>query len=116
MTYAHFGRAQKKGEPPCPLIIRVHYFQARDEILQCAMQLSPLIYDGNNLSVFADYTMAVFKDGKPLLHSCPRVKFGLLFPAVLHAVELYTSFMTHPPHRTLLKKLFCLQMLEVNNM
>lgn len=79
----------RKGEPPRPLVIRVHYFQARDEILRRAAQLSPLMHDGNKISVFADYTTAVvkkraaFKDSKRLLHSCPGVKFGLLFPAVL---------------------------------
>lgn len=79
----------RKGEPPRPIVIRVHYFQARDEILRRAAQLSPLTHDGNKLSIFADYTTAVvrkraaFRDTKRLLHSCPGVKFGLLFPAVL---------------------------------
>ncbi|RXN02936.1 putative transposase element L1Md-A101/L1Md-A102/L1Md-A2 [Labeo rohita] len=79
----------KKGQPPRPLVIRVHYFHVRTEILQRAAELSPLNYDGKRLSIFADYTTAVakkrsaFRDFKRVLHSCPGVRFGLLFPAVL---------------------------------
>ncbi|KAL0181752.1 hypothetical protein M9458_024158, partial [Cirrhinus mrigala] len=62
----------KKGQPPRPLVIRVHYFHVRTEILQRAAELSPLNYDGKRLSIFADYTTAVAKK-----------RFGLLFPAVL---------------------------------
>lgn len=79
----------KKGEPPRPFVIRVHFFHVRTEILQRAADLSPLYYSGKRLSIFADYTTAVakkrasFRDVKRILHSCPGVKFGLLFPAVL---------------------------------
>ncbi|RXN15687.1 putative transposase element L1Md-A101/L1Md-A102/L1Md-A2 [Labeo rohita] len=79
----------KKGQPPRPLIVRVHYFHVRTEILQRAAELSPLNYDGKRLSIFADYTTAVakkrsaFRDVKRVLHSCPGVRFGLFFPAVL---------------------------------
>lgn len=79
----------KKGQPPRPLVIRVHYFHVRTDILQRAAELSPLNYDGKRLSIFADYTTAVakkrsaFRDVKRVLHSCPGIKFGLLFPAVL---------------------------------
>ncbi|KAL0146627.1 hypothetical protein M9458_057967 [Cirrhinus mrigala] len=80
---------QEKGQPPRPLVIRVHYFHVRTEILQRAAKLSPLNYDGKRLSIFADYTTAVakkrsaFRDVKRVLHSCPGVRFGLVFPAVL---------------------------------
>lgn len=79
----------KKGEPPRPLVIRVHYFHVRTEILQKAAELSPLNTNRKRLSIFADYTTAVakkrasFRVVKRVLHSCPGVKFGLLFPAVL---------------------------------
>lgn len=82
----------KDGAPPRPFIIRVHYFHVRNEILRRAgdaSQAAPLLYRGKRIFVFPDYTAAVsrkraaFQPVKRLLHSCPGVKFGLLFPATL---------------------------------
>lgn len=79
----------KDGEPPRPLIMRVNLFQVRNLILRRAGECSPLNYKGKRLSIFADFTQAVAKKRaafaavKKELHSCPGVKFGLMFPAVL---------------------------------
>lgn len=54
-----------------------------------ASRTSPLLYQGTKLFLFPDYTSAVakkraaFSDVNRHLHSCPGVKFGLRFPAIL---------------------------------
>lgn len=79
----------KEGEAPRPFVIRVHYFHIRNEILRRAGELSPLLYRGKRISAFADYTSTVAKKRaafggvKRQLHSCPGIKFGLMYPAVL---------------------------------
>ena len=79
----------KDSEPPRPIIMRVNMFQTRNLILRRAAECSPINYEGMRLSLFADFTQAVakkraaFKDVKTELRSCPNVKFGLMFPAVL---------------------------------
>ena len=79
----------KDGEPPRPLVMRVHYFQTRNLILRRARECSPLMYNGKRLSIYPDFTPAVakkralFSPVKRELNSCTGVKFGLMFPAVL---------------------------------
>ena len=79
----------KDSEPPRPLIMKVHYFQTRNLILRQARECSPLMYKDVKLSIFPDFTQAVrkkralFAKVKKELHSCPGVKFGLMYPAVL---------------------------------
>ena len=79
----------KDGEPPRPLVMRVNLFQVRNQILRRAGEASPLSYMGRRISIFPDFTPAVakkraaFATVKKELHSCPNVKFGLLYPATL---------------------------------
>ncbi|CAL1578951.1 unnamed protein product [Knipowitschia caucasica] len=79
----------KDGEPPRPFIARVNLFQQRNEILRRAGASAPLLYQGKRVSVFPDFTAVVskkrsaFATVKKSLHSCPGVKFGLFYPAVL---------------------------------
>lgn len=79
----------KDGEPPRPLVIRVNLFQVRNHILRRAGEASPLSYMGRRISIYPDFTPAVakkraaFASVKKVLHSCPNVKFGLLYPATL---------------------------------
>lgn len=79
----------KEGDAPRPVVVRVHYFHIRNEILRRAGEHAPLLYRGKRISIFADYTSTVakkraaFGNVKRQLHSCPGIKFGLLFPAVL---------------------------------
>lgn len=82
----------KTGEPPRPMVIRVHFFHLRNEILQRASEASrnsPLLFQGKRLSVFPDYTVAVAKKRaafggvKRELRACPGIKYGLMFPAIL---------------------------------
>lgn len=74
---------------PTSLLARVNMFQQRNEILHKASEASPLIYNGRRISVFLDFTAAVakkrtaFTKVKKELHSCPGVKFGLFYPAIL---------------------------------
>lgn len=77
------------SQPPRPLVIRVHFYHVRNEILKKSGEASPLLYKGKRLSIFPDYTTAVakkragFGEVKRQLRACPGVKFGLLYPAVL---------------------------------
>ncbi|KAI4832981.1 hypothetical protein KUCAC02_015915 [Chaenocephalus aceratus] len=79
----------REGDAPRPFVVRVHYFHIRNEILRRAGELSPLLCQGKRISIFADYTSTVAKKRaafgtvKRQLHSCPGIKFGLLYPAVL---------------------------------
>lgn len=79
----------KDGEPPRPFVVRVNMFQQRNEIIQKASSSAPLFYQGKRVSVFPDFTASVakkraaFTKVKKELHSCPGVKFGLFYPAVL---------------------------------
>lgn len=79
----------KEGESPRPFVVRVHYFQTRNEILRRAGEIPPLYFQGKRISIFADYTptvakkRAAFGNVKRQLRSCPGIKFGLLFPATL---------------------------------
>lgn len=79
----------KDGEPPRPFVVRVNLFQQRNEILKKAGSSPPLFYQGKRVSIFPDFTTAVakkratFSKVKKELHSCPGVKFGLFYPAVL---------------------------------
>lgn len=77
------------GGPPRPFVARIHFFHVRNLILQRAGEASPLLYKGKRVSVFPDYTSSVakkraaFSTVKRNLRSCPDVKFGLLYPAIL---------------------------------
>ena len=79
----------KDGDPPRPMIIRVHLFQVRNDILRRAGEASPLSHSGRRISIFPDFTSTVarkratFIGVKKELHSCPNIKFGLLHPAIL---------------------------------
>uniref|UniRef100_A0A3Q1FL37 L1 transposable element RRM domain-containing protein n=1 Tax=Acanthochromis polyacanthus TaxID=80966 RepID=A0A3Q1FL37_9TELE len=77
------------GGPPRAFIVRVTSFHQRNEILCKAGAITPLIHNGKRISVFPDCTSAVakmraaFTTVKKDLCSCPGVKFGLFYPAVL---------------------------------
>ena len=79
----------KDGEPPRPHVIWVNLFQVRNQILRRAGEASPLSYMGRRISIFPDFTptvakkRAAFPAVKRELHSCPNVKFGILYPATL---------------------------------
>ena len=79
----------KEGEPPRPILARIHFFHVRSLILQRAGEASPLLYKGKKVSVFPDYTSSVakkraaFTPVKRILRSHSAVRFGLLYPAVL---------------------------------
>uniref|UniRef100_A0AAV2KW34 Transposase element L1Md-A101/L1Md-A102/L1Md-A2 n=1 Tax=Knipowitschia caucasica TaxID=637954 RepID=A0AAV2KW34_KNICA len=79
----------KEGAPPRPIIIRVHYFHVKEQILRRAGAAAPLLYQGRKIFIFPDFTSAVakkrsqFVNAKRLLHSCPGIKFGLFYPAEL---------------------------------
>ncbi|ROL48201.1 hypothetical protein DPX16_22801, partial [Anabarilius grahami] len=79
---------KRKAASP-PFIIKVNSFQVQSQILRCAWQSSPLLFNGKKLSIFPDFAPSVakkrtaFASVKKELHSCPNVKFGLRFPATL---------------------------------
>lgn len=79
----------RDGAPPRPFIARVNQFQIRNEILRKAREQPSLVYNGKRVFIFPDFTATVakkraaFVSVKKELHSCPGVKFGLFFPALL---------------------------------
>uniref|UniRef100_A0A096LTD4 Uncharacterized protein n=1 Tax=Poecilia formosa TaxID=48698 RepID=A0A096LTD4_POEFO len=74
-----------EGDPPRPFVVCVTLFQ---DIMR-ARESSPLLYEGKCVFIFPDYSTpvakkrALFTKVKKELHSCPGIKFGLLFPAIL---------------------------------
>lgn len=81
-------RAPGKDQPPRAFVIKCHYYQERETILQKALASQRLVsQDGDVLKVFPDYTQAVarqraaFGQARRLLRQCEGVKFGLLYPA-----------------------------------
>lgn len=72
------------GGPPYPFVAQIHFSHVRNLIVQQAGEASPLLYNGQRISVFPDYTSPVAKKRvKRSLRSHPDEKFGLLYPAVL---------------------------------
>lgn len=77
------------GERPRPFIVWVYYFRVKEDIMQCARQAGPLLYNGQRFLLFPDYTTAVakrrvaFDKAKKLLRDRQGVKYGLLFLAQL---------------------------------
>uniref|UniRef100_A0AAX7UGL5 L1 transposable element RRM domain-containing protein n=1 Tax=Astatotilapia calliptera TaxID=8154 RepID=A0AAX7UGL5_ASTCA len=88
-VHRSLGSKPREGTPPRPLLIRVHYFHVKEQLLRLAGANSPLLYQGRRISIFPDFTPAVakkrsqFTGVKRLLHSCPGIKFGLFYPAEL---------------------------------
>lgn len=81
-------RAPGNDQPPRAFVIKCHYYQEREAILQKALASQKLVSrDGDVIKVFPDYTQAVarqraaFGQAKQLLRQCEGVKFGLLYPA-----------------------------------
>ncbi|KAK7882797.1 hypothetical protein WMY93_028971 [Mugilogobius chulae] len=89
LAHRTLGPKPGDGGTPRPFIARVNLFQQRNEILRKAGASAPLLYKGKRVSVFPDFTATVskkraaFTKVKKELRSCPGVKFGLFYPAVL---------------------------------
>ncbi|GCC24520.1 hypothetical protein chiPu_0002921 [Chiloscyllium punctatum] len=82
----------KEGKLFCPMVIRVNQFQVRNHILRCTGNASFLVYNGKRIFIFPEFTLTVAKQRvvfakvKKKLHSCPNIKFGLCYPAILHII------------------------------
>lgn len=84
------GALKKPGSDgnvrPRPMIIKFHYYQDKDRAVRC--NRSKLVYRGQRVFFQQDYSAVVnkkrakFNPVKALLYE-KKVKFGLLFPAVL---------------------------------
>lgn len=80
----------KPGEAPRPIVAKVNLFQDRNTILRRAGEKSPLMYKGQRVHIFPDFTPSVAKQRagfitvKRVLAQCANVKFGLRYPATLH--------------------------------
>uniref|UniRef100_A0A3P9J1C5 L1 transposable element RRM domain-containing protein n=1 Tax=Oryzias latipes TaxID=8090 RepID=A0A3P9J1C5_ORYLA len=89
LAHRSLGARPRDGDPPRPFIARVNLFQQRNEILRKAGASAPLLYQGKRVMIFPDFTATVskkraaFAKVKKELRSCPGVKFGLFYPAVL---------------------------------
>ncbi|KAK7945587.1 hypothetical protein WMY93_001315 [Mugilogobius chulae] len=88
-VHRSLGSKPQAGAPPRPLLIRVHYFHVKEQMLRQAGANTPLLFQGKKISIFPDFTSAVakkrlqFTSVKRLLRTCPGVKFGLFYPAEL---------------------------------
>ncbi|KAK7877354.1 hypothetical protein WMY93_031942 [Mugilogobius chulae] len=78
------------GQPPRAFVVKCHYYQEKETILQKAISSRKLVTgDGDTVRVFPDYTptvarrRAAFGQAKQLLRQCEGVKYGLLYPAKL---------------------------------
>lgn len=80
-------------EPPRHLIVRVHYCDAFDEIVNKVKQFQTLTYHDGPIQIFRDFPPAVvkrraaFTPARNLLRDKPGVRFGLLYPAKLRVTH-----------------------------
>uniref|UniRef100_A0A3P8PYG8 L1 transposable element RRM domain-containing protein n=1 Tax=Astatotilapia calliptera TaxID=8154 RepID=A0A3P8PYG8_ASTCA len=87
---AHRSLVRRKpdGHPPRVIIARFLRFQDREQIMEAARRLGQLNWNGHRIMIFPDYSKlvtdkrAAFNPCKRLLHE-RKIKFSLLFPAVL---------------------------------
>lgn len=87
------------GEPPRALILKLHYFHVREEILHRARDKNHITYNGRRLHIFPDYSPSVskrraaFNEVRRLLRDRPGVRYGMVYPARLrvshNGVEKY---------------------------
>ncbi|KAJ8332534.1 hypothetical protein SKAU_G00423230 [Synaphobranchus kaupii] len=79
----------RDGEAPRPFVVRLHYFQTRENLLRIASRGGPLIYQEKRISIFPDFTAIIAKkrasfiDVKRILRTIPDVKYVLFHPAQL---------------------------------
>lgn len=79
----------KPGGKPRVIIAKLHYYQECAEVLRRAHTRGSLRYNGDQITVFPDYTASVakaraaFTEVRKLLRDRQGVRFGLLFPARL---------------------------------
>lgn len=80
---------RKPGDKPRTIIAKLHYDGDCMEILRKARERAPLNYNGNQITIFPDYTASVakaraaFGDVRRALRGRQGVRYGLLFPARL---------------------------------
>lgn len=85
----HSLAPRKPGDKPRTIIAKLHYDRDCMEILQKARERAPLNYNGNQVTIFPDYTASVararaaFSDVRRVLRGRQGVRYGLLFPARL---------------------------------
>ncbi|XP_052314716.1 uncharacterized protein LOC127906535 [Oncorhynchus keta] len=78
----------RDGERPRDIILRVHFFHEKMEILRRARNTT-LSFQGQSFSIYQDYSptvsrqRAAFGQAKPVLWDHPSVKYGLRVPARL---------------------------------
>lgn len=82
-------RQPEPHEPPRPIVLRLHYFHTREDILRKAAAEKQLFHGGKRIQIFPDYPPAVakkralFNRTRELLRGKPGVRYGLLYPARL---------------------------------
>lgn len=86
---SHRTLAPRKGgeDRPRVIVAKMHYDGDAAEILRRAREKAPLMYNGNRISIFPDYTTGVakaraaFSDARKALRGRRDVRFGLFYPA-----------------------------------
>uniref|UniRef100_A0A3Q2V5L2 L1 transposable element RRM domain-containing protein n=1 Tax=Haplochromis burtoni TaxID=8153 RepID=A0A3Q2V5L2_HAPBU len=87
-THRSLVRRKPDVHPPRVIIARFLRFQNRERIMEAARRLGQLNWNGHRIMIFPDYSKlvtdkrAAFNPCKRLLHE-RKIKFSLLFPAVL---------------------------------
>ncbi len=77
------------GQPPLPLIRRLHYYHAVEDILRKAADLKDIRYQGQRIQLFPNYPPAVVRrrreltQAREILRNKSGVRYGLLHPARL---------------------------------
>ena len=92
---AHRALRKRPGndEPPRHFIARLHYCHAYEDIMQKAMSIRDLMYQGQRIQIFRDLPpevarrRAAFTPARKILRDKPGVKFGLLYPAKLRVTH-----------------------------
>ncbi|CAM4608411.1 unnamed protein product [Leuciscus chuanchicus] len=80
---------RRPGGNPRAIIVRMHYYQDREEILKKARQLAPLKFNGQQIAIFPDFTArvakarAAFTEGKKRIYNRSDVRYGFIYPAKL---------------------------------
>lgn len=86
---SHRGMGQNKHGKPRVIVARLHYYQDCLNVLRRARERAPLRYQGEQISIFPDYTetvakaRAAFNNVRNILRGRRDVRYGILFPARL---------------------------------
>ncbi|XP_016094918.1 uncharacterized protein [Sinocyclocheilus grahami] len=80
---------KRPGGNPRAIIVRMHYYQDREEILKKTREMVPLKFNGHPIAIFPDFTAkvakakAAFTEVKKHINNRPDIRYGFIYPAKL---------------------------------